>query len=99
MYESDKGWEVYDQAHSDEIEDAWQNKKKSVTIMTESRTVHVDLKHLQQFQDGADNTKAERVRRQQLSKGISRMWQVRGVRARSAKILIISLTSTQTSLS
>ena len=86
MYESDKGWEVYDQAHSDEIEDAWQNKKKSVTIITESRTVHVDLKHLQQFQDGADNTKAERVRRQQLSKGISRMWQVRGVRARSAKI-------------
>ena len=36
----------------------------------------MDLKHLQQFQDGADNTKAERVRRQQLSKGISRMWQV-----------------------
>ena len=75
MYESDKGWEVYDQAHSDEIEDAWQSKKKSVTIIT-SREQYMWLKHLQQFQDGADNTKAERVRRQQLSKGISRMWQV-----------------------
>jgi len=70
MYESEKGWQVYDQAHSDEIEEAWQTKRNNVTIISESRTVHVDLKHLQQFGDGADNSKAERVRRQQLSEGM-----------------------------
>ena len=69
MYESERGWEVYNQTKSDEIEDAWQNEKKSVTIVENERTVHVDLKHLQQFQEGADNSKAERVRRQQLSQG------------------------------
>ena len=75
MVEGKDGWEVYDQAQSDEVEEAHQARRKAVTIMVEGKARHIDLKHMQETTD-ATGTTLQRVRRQQLSKGMSRMWQV-----------------------